>query len=183
MSFLFGSSHGHRDPELEAANRRQREHFARDINDDRVFALRGEIVNRRRTPWLLLAAVMTFFVLAAFLHGGSDPVPIARSCTQSALALESPTVPAKGNLRLRSTGPQDQQYILRLDGQPVQGQPDQAVSYTSTPAGPAYALIDCVSPAFLLQAPAAPGAHELSLVQYGNGQAQPVATVQFTVTD
>lgn len=181
MSFLFGSRRGHGDPELERANLRAREHLARDINDQRLLA-GGQLIGKRRTPWLLLAAVMTFFVLAAFVRGGSDPVPIPRSCTQPALALATSSVAPRSTLQVRSTGPQDQQYILALDGAPVQGQADGPVSYTRTDAGPAYTLTDCVSPAFLLQAPAAPGAHELSLIGYDGGRTQTVATARFTVT-
>lgn len=186
MSFLFGGSKGYRDPELAAANRRQREHIARDINDQRALAAGGEIAgHRRRSPWLLLAAVAAFFLLAALVRGGGglDPVAIERSCTQPALVVETNRVAAGDNLRVRSTGPQDEQYILAIDGEPVQGQADQQVSFTSTPQGPAYTLTDCVSPSFLIQSPVRAGEYDLALISYGAAGAETVATVTLTVTD
>lgn len=185
MSFLGGGK-GYNDPELAAANRRQREHFARDINDQRTLAAGGEIGgHRKRSPWLLLAAVGTFFLLAAFFRGGgkTDPVAIQRSCTEPALVVEDTTVVGGDNLRVRSTGPQDEQYILTIDGEPIQGQADQQVTFTSTPEGPAYTLLDCVSPSFLIPSPVQAGEHELALVSYGAAGAETVATVTLTVTD
>lgn len=184
MSFLFGGARGHHDPELAAANRRQREHFARDINDQRTLAGGGELPgHRRRSPWLLLAAVAGFFILAALVRGGAEPLPIERSCTQAGLVLESTQVRAGENLRVRSTGPQDELYILTVAGEPVQGQPDQRVPFTSTPDGPAYSLIDCVSPSFLIQSPVQAGDYEVALIQYGAAGADPVASATLTVTD
>ncbi|MGI8691282.1 MAG: hypothetical protein ACR2JK_00040 [Geodermatophilaceae bacterium] len=185
MSFLGGGK-GFNDPELAAANRRQREHFARDINDQRTLAAGGEIPgHRKRSPWLLLAAVAAFFLLAAFFRGGAetDPVAIERSCTVPALVVEMSTVVGGDNIRVRSTGPQDEQYILTIDGEPIRGQADQEPPYTSTPEGPAYSLLDCVSPSFLIPSPVQAGEHKLELVAYGAAGAETVATVTLTVTD
>lgn len=185
MSFLFGGGKGYSDPELAAANQRQRLHYARDINDERAIAAGGEIAgHRRRSPWLLLAAVAAFFLLAAFFRGGAgvDPVAIERSCTQPALVLQVATIRAGDTLRVRSTGPQDEQYILTIDGEPVQGQADQQVTFTSTPDGPAYTLIDCVSPSFLIQSPAQAGRYDVALIMYGAAGAETVASVTLTVT-
>jgi hypothetical protein len=185
MSFLFGGGQGHRDPELAEANRRQREHFARDINDERALAAGGEIrMQRRRSPWLLLAAVAAFFLLAAFLQGGGqEQVPIERSCSQPGLAVQAGQLQAGANFLVRSTGPQDEQYILTIDGEPVQGQPDRQVQFTRTPEGPAYVLMDCVSPSFLIQSPAQAGRYELALIRYGAAGAETVVSVTLTVTD
>lgn len=184
MSFVFGGARGHHDPELAAANQRQREHFARDINDERTLAGGGNLSgHRRRSPWLLLAAVAAFFMLAALVQGGGEPLTIERSCTQPALVLEFNRVLAGENLRVRSTGPQDAQYILTIAGEPVQGQPDQQVPFVSTPEGPAYSLMDCVSPSFLIQAPVRAGDYEVALVQYGAAGTETVASATLTVTD
>ncbi|CAN5221066.1 hypothetical protein BH20ACT5_BH20ACT5_18460 [soil metagenome] len=182
MSFILGGGQGHRDPDLLAGNRRQREHFARDINDQRTLAGGGQAPIRRRSPWLLLAAVAAFFLFAALARGGGSVVPIVRDCTQPGLALESSSVPAGSNFQLRGTGPDGVQYILALDGEPVQGQPDEPVSYRQTPAGPAFEMRDCVSPTFLVQAPVEAGRHELTLIRYAAGQASTVADLTFTVT-
>lgn len=184
MSFLFGGGPGHVDPQLTESNRRYREHIARDINDERVLASRGEspMQHRRRTPWVLLAAVGSFFLLVAFLRGGTnEQLAIARSCSQPSVAVASTTVQAGSNFQVRSTGPQDLQYVLTLAGEPVQGQPDVQVPFTSTPAGPAYSLIDCVSPSFLVQAPVRDGMFELTLIEYGAAGAKTVATLELTV--
>lgn len=183
MSFL-GAGQGHRDHELTEGNRRQREHFARDINDQRTLASGGATPTKRRSPWLLLGVVTVFFLFAALARGGGGAeVPIERSCTQPALAIEATSVPAGSNFRLRSTGPDDAQYILAIDGEPVQGQPDAPVTYRQTPDGPAFTLLDCVSPTFLVQSPVQTGRHELSLIRYAAGQSSTVATLPFTVTD
>lgn len=186
MSFLFGGARqGHQDPELAAANRRYRTHLARDINDQRALAAGPEIAgHRRRSPWLLLAAVAAFFLLAALVRGGGgeELVPIERSCTVPALAVESTRIPAGQSFRVRSTGPQDEQYILVVAGEPVQGQPDQQVTFTSTPDGPAYGLVDCVSPSFLVPSPSLAGEYDLELIEYGAAGARTVATVTLTLT-
>lgn len=184
MSFLFGGGRGYSDPELEAANRRQRTHLARDINDERTLAAGGVLAGHgRRSPWVMLAVVATFFVLAALVSGrGVDPVAIERSCTTPALAVLSTQITAGDTLRVRSTGPQDEQYILTIDDEPLQGQPDQQVPIVSTPAGPAYSLIDCVSPSFLIQAPVQTGEYTLGLLRYGITGASMAATVTLTVT-
>lgn len=183
MSFLFGGGRpGFRDAELEAGNRRQRQHFARDINDERLLAAGGDVTgHKRRSSWLLLIAVAAFFLLAALVRGGSSELAIARDCTRPAVVLGLAEVRAGDTFELRSTGPQDAMYIITIDGTPVQGQPDRQVPQESTPDGPAYGLIDCVSPSFLVPSPTAPGQHEIGLVQYDATGSHEVASAPLTV--
>lgn len=184
MSFLFGASReGHRDPELAEGNRRYRQHIARDINDERTLAAGGNVAgHKRRSSWFLLAAVGVFFLLAALVRGGSSELAIPRDCTTPAVVIGVPEVRGGEPFELRSTGPQDATYIITIDGTPVQGQPDRQVPQESTPAGPAYGLIDCVSPSFLVPSPTQPGEHEIGLLQYDAAGAREVASVPLTVS-
>lgn len=180
MSFLFGGR-GREDRELAESNRRFREHIARDINDERTLAGRGELAgHKRRSGWLLLALVGVFILGAAFFRGGAEPVTITRSCTAPALAIESATVDAGANFYLRATGPQDTSYVLAVAGQPVQGQADRSTLYTPTPAGPSFALTDCVSPIFLIPAPVRPGPFDVDLIRYDAAGQVTVASVEMT---
>lgn len=181
MSFLF-SGRGREDRELTEANRRYREHIARDINDQRTLAGRGAVGgHRRRSGWLLLAAVTAFILLAALVRGGSESLTIPRSCTEPALAVESRTVDAGTNFFLRSTGPQDTSYVISVAGEPVRGQADRGTTFEETPAGPAYTLTDCVSPIFLIPSPREPGPFQVALIRYDAAGPLTVATVDMTV--
>lgn len=181
MSFLF-TGRGREDRELTEANRRYREHIARDINDQKALAGRAEVTgHRRRSGWLLLAAVVALLLLAALVRGGSETLTIPRSCTEPALVVESRTVDAGTNFFLRSTGPQDTSYVISVAGQPVQGQADRSTTFTPTPAGPAYNLTDCVSPIFLVPAPVEPGAFAVELIRYDAAGPLTVASVDMTV--
>lgn len=181
MSFLF-TGRGREDRELAEGNRRFRERIARDINDQATLNRQGELSgHRRRSGWLLLAAVTVFILLAAFVRGGSETLTIARSCTEPALAVDSTSVDARSTFYVRSTGPQDASYILTVAGEPVQGDADRALSFTSTPSGPAYSLTDCVSPTFLVPTPVEPGPFELVLLRYDAAGAVPVASLDMTV--
>ncbi len=182
MSFLFTGRSGREDRALAESNRRYREHIARDINDERTLAGRGEVAgHRRRSGWLLLAIVVAFILLATFVRGGSEVLPVTRSCTEPALVVQSTTVDAGATFYVRSTGPQDTSYILTIAGEPVQGQADRQTTFETTPAGPAYLLTDCVSPTFLVAAPARPGDFEVTLVRYDVVGPVTVATVDMTV--
>lgn len=181
MSFLF-TGRGREDRDLTEANRRFRERIARDINDEAMLNRQGALPgHRRRSGWLLLAAVTVFILLAALVRGGADALSIARSCTEPALAVDSTSVDAGSTFYARSTGPQDASYILVVAGDPVQGDADRTTSFTSTPEGPAYNLLDCVSPSFLLPTPAEPGPFQLTLLRYDAAGAVEVASLDMTV--
>lgn len=181
MSFLFTGRAGRQDRELAESNRRYREHIARDINDERVLAGRAEVAGHRpRSSWLLLAVVAAFILLATFVRGGSEVLPVTRSCTEPAVVVESTSVDAGATFYARSTGPGDASYILTVAGEPVQGQADRQTTFEATPAGPAYQLTDCVSPTFLLAAPALPGDFELTLVRYDAVGPVEVSTIDMT---
>ncbi|MBA3523729.1 MAG: hypothetical protein H0T85_04085 [Geodermatophilaceae bacterium] len=183
MSFLFGAGReGHRDPELAEGNRRYRQHIARDINDERALAAGGNVAgHKRKSSWFLLGAVAVFFLLAALVRGGSSELTITRDCTTPAVVVGAAEVRGGEPFELRSTGPQDATYIITIDGTPVQGQPDRQVPQESTPDGPAYGLVDCVSPSFLVPAPGEPGEHVIGLLQYDASGSREVASVSLTV--
>lgn len=181
MSFLF-TGRGRDDRELTEANRRYQQHIARDINDERALAGQAAVTgHRKRSGWLLLAVVTVFILAAALVRGGSENLPIARDCTEPALVVEAQSVDAGTNFFVRSTGPQDTSYILSVAGEPLQGQPDRSTAFTATPAGPSFNLTDCVSPIFLLPAPAEPGEFVVELIRYDAAGPVTVARVDMTV--
>lgn len=183
MSFLFGGVRRREDPELEAGNRRFREHIARDINDQRTLAASGEAPIRRSNHWLWFAGAVVVAVVLALVHrSGSGEVPLAADCTHPALALGESSVTAGTPLHYRLTGPDDTRFVVEMDGAAVRGDAGSLVQYTDTPAGPAFELQQCLSPTLVVAAPAGNGAHELELVQIANdGSARQVQAVPFTV--
>ena len=187
MSF-FGTGRGRTDAELEAGNRRSRVHFAKDINDLRTVAASGErpAQRRRRTPWtlfLLAAAVLLFLGFAGNL-GGQQDVALEADCTNPAIGVESSRVASGTPLRYRLTGPDDVDYLVTLDGEPVRGDGGSAVQYEQTPAGPVLRLQRCLSPTLVIATPAPPGEHELAMLRLEpDGQTTELTRITVTATD
>jgi hypothetical protein len=182
MSFIFGGVRGRSDPELEAANRRQRLRMARDINDARTLADPDHTPIRRGRHWIWLAAVAAVMGLLA-VTGGEKDVPISADCRTPAIAVASSQVTAGTALRYRLTGPDDTRYVVTIDGAPVRGDAGSTVSYTPTPAGPALELQQCLSPTLVVAAPAGDGPHELALLAVAeDGTTRPATAVTITVT-
>jgi hypothetical protein len=185
MSFIFGGVRGRSDPELEAANRRHRMRMARDINDTRTLAdpELGGGAPRRGRHWLVLAVVAAVLTVLAFVTGGEDDVPITADCSTPAIAVASSRVTAGTALRYRLTGPDGTSFVVTLDGEPVRGDAGSTVGYTTTAAGPALQLRQCLSPTLVVAAPAGDGPHELALLQLGDdGTPREVTSVTVTVT-
>lgn len=187
MSF-FGTGRGRVDADLEAGNRRSRLHFAKDINDMRTVAASGERppTKRRRAHWTLLlvaAALLLFLGFAGNLAGG-EPVALDPDCQNPAIAVESSETAAGTPLRYRLAGPDEVDYVVTLDGDPVRGDGGSAVTYQQTDAGPVLRLQGCVSTSLVIAAPARPGPHELSMLRLeSNGDATELTTITVTVTD
>ncbi len=168
MSF-FGTGRPRTDPELEAGGRRSRLHFAKDINDVATIAASGERppVRRRRIHWTLLigaAAVLAFLGFAGNL-GGAQDVALDPDCGQAAIAVDATEVAPGIALRFRLAGPDDVDYIVTLDGEPVRGDAGSEVSYQQTTAGPVLRLQQCVSPTLVIATPARPGPHILAMLR------------------
>jgi hypothetical protein len=165
---FFGTGRARNNAALEAGNRRSRLHFAKDINDVRTMAASGERpAQRRRTPWTLLlvaAAVLLFLGFTGGLAGGGD-VALDPDCQSPAIGVESSEVSSGTPLRFRLAGPDEVDYIVTLDGEPVRGDAGSEVSYEQTPAGPALRLQQCVSPTLVIATPASPGPHVLAMLQ------------------
>jgi len=182
MTGFFGPR-GHQDPELRAANQRSRVRLARDINDEHTLATAGEEPIRRGNHWVWLAVAVVVAVVLALAAGRSRDVVIEPDCRNPAIAVESSRVIAGAALRYRLTGDDRTRYVVTLDGEPVRGDAGSTVRYTTTPAGPALELQQCVSPTLLLAAPAGNGPHELALIEVGpDGTGTEVAAVTITVS-
>lgn len=184
MTSFFGGVRGHQDPELEAANRRNRLRLARDVNDEQTLARAGELPIRRSRHWLLLGVLAAALVAVGFLgsHGGDD-VALAPNCRTPGLGLSAGTVRAGDALDFKVAGPDADRYVVTLDGAPIRASGGTEVTYTSTSAGPAFALQQCLSPALRTAAPAGDGPHRLALLRVApDGTGEQVASAAFTVT-
>jgi hypothetical protein len=182
VSFLFGGVRGREDPELAAANRRARLHYARDLNDERALADDRPTIRRGRNWFWLAVTVVALAVLSVSGSRGADQVPITADCSMAAIAVSSSDVPAGQALRFRLTGPDDADYVVTLDGVPVRADAGGAMTYTETAAGPALRLQQCLSPTLPLTLPAGDGAHELALLRLaGDGSTTSAAAVTVTV--
>lgn len=186
MSF-FGTGRPRLDAELAAGNRRSRVHFAKDINDVRTVAAFGEQPRqRRRTPWTLLivaAAVLLFLGFSGNLSGTGD-VPLEADCDTPAIGVESSTTPSGSPLRYRLTGPDEVDYVVTLDGEPVRGDGGSAVDYEQTSAGPVLRLQQCLSPTLVIAAPARPGPHDLAMLRLEpDGETTELTRITVTITD
>jgi hypothetical protein len=184
MSFIFGGVRGRENPGLKEDNRRSRLHLARDINDERTLARDAEPQIRRGRGWLWLAAATGGLALLAVVGPrGGDDVAITTSCTTPDIALGASSVAAGNPLAFKVTGPDRTDYVVTLDRNPVQGDAGSLVSYTQTPAGPAFQLQQCLSPTLRIAAPAGDGPHRLALLETGSdGAVHEVAAATVTVT-
>ncbi len=187
MSF-FGTGRGRIAAELEAGNRRSRVHFAKDINDVRTVAASGErpAQRRRRTPWtlLLIAAGALLFLGFAGNLGGQQEVALEADCDNPAIGVESSRNSSGAPLRFRLTGPDDVDFLVTLDGEPVRGEGGSAVTYQQTPAGPVLRLQQCLSPTLVIATPARLGPHELAMLRLEpNGETTELTSITVTVTD
>jgi hypothetical protein len=183
MTSFLGGTRGHVDPELAAANRRQRLRLARDMGDEATLARDGEPAIQRSRHWLWFGLAAAALVVLPLVGGGSGTdVPLTASCTTPSLAVSKPSVQAGAPLGYRVTGPQEARYVVTLDGTPVTGG-GPAVDRTVTPAGPAIGLEGCLSPTMLTAAPAGDGPHTLALLSVAaDGTSRQVAAATVTVT-
>ena len=172
-----------RDRELKAAVRASRVRLARDINDVRTLAAAGEEPIRRGNHWTWLAVAVAVAAVLALTAGREKDVTITADCAHPAIAVATSQVTAGNALRYRLTGADGPRYVVTLDGEPVRGDAGSTVRYTTTPAGPALELQQCLSPTLVVAAPARNGPHELAVVEVaGDGSAARVASVTVTVT-
>jgi hypothetical protein len=184
MSFIFGGVRGHENPGLKEANRRSRLHLARDINDERTLAFDVEPQIRRGRSWLWLALTAVGLVVVGVIgtRGGND-VAITASCTAPGIAVGSGRLSAGDPLTYKVTGPDATDYVVTLDGDPVQGDAGSLISYRQTTAGPAFRLQQCLSPTLRVATPAGNGPHQLTVLELAaDGSTRQFATTTVTVT-
>ena len=183
MSSLFGAGRSRGDAERAAADRSVRMHYARDVNDERALADERPSIRRSRNWTWLAVAVVVMAVLAFARSRGAEEVPLTADCDDPRIAVETSIVTAGQPLQFRLTGPDDTDFVMTLDGEPVRGDAGNTVTYTDTPAGPALQLAQCLSPTLRLAAPAGDGPHELAALRVtADGSTEQVAAVTITVT-
>jgi len=183
MSSPFGGVRRRGDAERAAADRSTRLHYARDVNDQRALAdERAPIRRGRNWTWLAVAAVV-MAVLAFASSRGAEDVPLSADCDSPRIAVQSSVVTAGQPLQFRLTGPDDVDYVMTLDGEPVRGDAGNTVTYTDTAAGPSLQLAQCLSPTLRVAAPAGDGPHELAALRVAaDGTTERVAVVTVTIT-
>ncbi|SDP68199.1 hypothetical protein SAMN05660199_04594 [Klenkia soli] len=183
MSFIFGGVRGREDPELAAGNRRSAQHYARDIGDERSLAGDRPTI-RRGNHWAWLAvAVVVLAVLAFTSSRGPDEVPLTANCSTPAIGVSSSQVTRGQTMYVRLTGPDDTDFVVTVDGEPVRGDAGSTVSYTETPAGPSLQLAQCLSPGLAIAAPAGDGPHEIAMLSLAaDGSTRQVAAVTIQVS-
>ncbi|KGH46096.1 hypothetical protein IN07_13435 [Modestobacter caceresii] len=183
MSSPYGGGRRRGEAERAAASRSTRMHYARDVNDERALADDRPTIRRSRHWTWLAVAIVAMSVLAVVGGRGAEDVPITADCDAPQIAVASSVVTAGQPLRFRVTGAEDVDYVMTLDGEPVRGDAGTTVSYTETPAGPAFRLPQCLSPTLRLAAPAGDGVHDLAMLRVaGDGTTEQVAAVPVTVT-
>jgi len=183
MSSPFGGVRRRGDAERAAADRSSRMHYARDVNDQRTLAdERAPIRRGRNWTWLVVAAVV-MAVLAFASSRGAEDVPLSADCDSPRIAVQSSVVTAGQPLQFRLTGPDEADYVMTLDGEPVRGDAGNTVTYTDTAAGPALQLAQCLSPTLRVAAPAGDGPHELAALRVAaDGTTEQIAAVTVTIT-
>lgn len=182
MSSPYGGGRRRGEAERAAASRSTRMHYARDVNDERALADRPTIRRSRHWTWLALAIVAMSGLAVAGGRGAED-VPITADCDAPQIAVASSIVTAGQPLRFRVAGAEGTDYVMTLDGEPVRGDAGTTVTYTPTPAGPAFQLPQCVSPALQIATPAGDGVRELGMLRVADdGTTEQVAAVPVTVT-
>jgi hypothetical protein len=92
-------------------------------------------------------------------------------------------VTAGDPLDFEIAGPDGTGYVVTLDGTPIRGDGGSEAGYTTTAAGPALQLHQCLSPTLTTAAPAGDGPHRLAVLRVrADGGADRVAERTFTVT-
>lgn len=167
MALLPPDSTGRRDPGKDAAARRQRARFARDVGDEQGQAWAHEPRRKRSKLTLGTAAVfIAFIVLGAvpmLLHEGGTGL-VEASCDAPAVEAGPARIKVGTDFAWQAAGPVIGPYVVTLDAATVTGPPTGPVTVDGgrVLAGPT-SLSGCRSAQTVTAGPATKGSHEVTL--------------------
>jgi hypothetical protein len=164
MVFLNGGGR-RRDPEQDAAIRRERARLARDLGDERGVAWAHEPRHRPRKFTIGAAVVLVVFAAAGalpLLFDDGDSGIIRADCGRVAVEASPGRVAAGQPFAWQASGPEQGRYVVALDAGEVTGPADGPVRAPDGPVltGPV-AFPGCRSTQTVSTAPVTRGTHEV----------------------
>jgi hypothetical protein len=185
MALLPPDSTGRHDPGKDAAARRQRARFARDVGDEQGQAWAHE-PRRKRSKFTIgtTAFLLAFVLLGALpllLHKGDGLVPV--NCDTPAVEVGPARVNAGTDFAWQAAGPQAGPYVVTLDASVVTGPATGPVRLDSGRllAGPTE-LSGCRSAQTVADGPGTEGSHEVALFRRSASGWDRVAVVLLDVS-
>ncbi len=167
MALLPPDSTGRRDPGKDAAARRQRARFARDVGDEQGQAWAHEPRRRRSKLTVGTAAVFIAFVLVGavpmLLHKGETGL-VKANCDAPAVEAGPARIKVGTDFAWQAAGPVIGPYVVTLDAGTVTGPPTGPVTVDGgrVLAGPT-SLTECRSAQTVTAGPGTKGSHEVTL--------------------
>lgn len=167
MALLPPDSTGRHDPGKDAAARRQRARFARDVGDEQGQAWAHEPRRRRSKLTIGTAAVFIAFVVLGALpmllrDGGTGLVKV--NCDVPGLEAGPSRIKVGTDFAWQAAGPVIGPYVVTLDAGTVTGPPTGPVTVDSgrVLSGPT-GLTGCRSAQTVTDGPSTKGSHEVAL--------------------
>lgn len=186
MALLPPDSTGRHDPGKDAAARRQRARFARDVGDEQGQAWAHE-PRRRRSKLTLGTAVVfvAFLVLGALplLLDDGDTGLVKANCDAPAMETGPSRIKAGTDFAWQAAGPVIGPYVVALDAGTVTGPPAGPVTVDSgrVLSGPT-GLTGCRSAQTVTGGPETKGSHEVALFRRSAAGWDRVAVALLTVS-
>ena len=167
MALLPPDSTGRHDPGKDAAARRQRARFARDVGAEQGQAWAHEPRRKRSKLTIGTAAVFIAFVvlgaLPMLLHKGGNGL-LQANCDTPAVEAGPARIKAGTDFAWQAAGPVIGPYVVTIDASTVTGGPSGPVTVDSgrVLSGPT-GLTDCRSAQTVTTGPTTKGSHEVTL--------------------
>jgi hypothetical protein len=185
MALLPPDSNRRHDPAKDAAARRQRARFARDVGDEQGQAFAYEPRRKRSKLTIGTAAVFIAFVLLGAVpllqHRGSGLLPA--NCDTPAVEVGTPRIKTGTDFAWQAAGPATGPYVVTLDGSTVTGPATGPVTVDTgrVLSGPTD-LSGCRSAQAVTDGPATKGSHEVVLFRRSAAGWERAATASLDVS-
>jgi hypothetical protein len=183
VSFLFGGRQPRQDPEMAAAQRRQRAAFAADIGDEKGRAFAHELPIRRGRWTAILGLVLLVLAAVAvvpLLRGGPGGL-VRADCVQPDIGASAGLIQPGSRASWQAAGPADTDYVVTLDAGAVRGTAAAVTPDTGRILAGPLRLTDCRSAQTLFDAPTGSGHHDLRLFHRTNSGWVAVASADLKV--
>ncbi|HST66185.1 MAG TPA: hypothetical protein VLM05_13450 [Mycobacteriales bacterium] len=186
MALLPPDSTGRHDPGKDAAARRQRARFARDVGDEQGQAWAHE--PRRRRSKLTVGTAVVFIAFVVFgalpmlLHQGDNGL-VQANCDVPAVEAGPARIKAGTDFAWQAAGPVIGPYVVTLDASAVTGPATGPVTVDTgrVLSGPT-ALSDCRSAQTVTGGPSGKGSHEVTLFRRSAAGWERVASASLDVS-